>query len=180
MIYVFLANGFEETEAITPIDCLRRAGLTVQTVGIGGKVITGSHGIPVTADITPEQVVLDDALEMVVLPGGMPGTRNLDADSTVHAALEFCAANGRKIGAICAAPSVPGKMGLLKGHRAVCFPGFEDELLGAEVGHEKACISGNYITARGAGAAIEFGLALVQALCGVAVADALGSKMEFV
>ena len=180
MIYVFLANGFEETEAITPIDCLRRAGKTVKTVGIGGKVITSSHGIPVTADITPEEIVLDSALEMVVLPGGMPGTRNLGADADVHAALSYCAAHGKKIGAICAAPSVIGKLGLLSGHRAVCFPGFEDQLLGAEIGTEKAVISGDYITARGAGAAMEFGLALVESLLGKETADALAQKMEFV
>ena len=179
MIYVFLAEGFEETEAIAPLDCLRRAKKTVRTVGIGGKVITGAHGIPVTADLTEDAVVLDSALEMVVLPGGMPGTLNLEKNPTVRKALEFCAKNGRKIGAICAAPSVPGKMGLLKGQRAVCFPGFEETLTGAQIADGKACISGNFITGKGAGAALDFGLALVESLCGKDFAAQLGRDLQY-
>lgn len=179
MIYVFLADGFEETEAITPIDCLRRAGHQVMTVGIGGKTVTGSHGIPVTADLTEEAAVLNDALELIVLPGGMPGTRNLAASSTVQQAIHFCCESGRKLAAICAAPSVFGDLGLLKGHRAVCFPGFEAHLTGAEVGDEPVCVSGNFITSRGAGTAMDFGLRLVAELDGQEAADALAAKMVY-
>ena len=180
MIYVFLADGFEETEAITPIDCLRRAGHQVLTVGIGGKTIKGSHGIPVTADITEEAAALSDALEMIVLPGGMPGTLNLGASETVQKAIRFCCENGKKLAAICAAPSVFGDLGLLKGHRAVCFPGFEEHLTGAEVGTEPVCVSGNFITSRGAGTAMDFGLKLVAVLDGQETADALAKKMVYI
>ena len=179
MIYVFLADGFEETEAITPIDCLRRAGRQVLTVGIGGKTVKGSHGIPVTADITEEAAALNDALEMIVLPGGMPGTLNLGASETVQKAIRFCSENGRKLAAICAAPSVFGDLGLLKGHRAVCFPGFEEHLTGAEIGNEPVCVSGNFITSRGAGTAMDFGLKLVAVLESQDAADALAKKMVY-
>ena len=180
MIYVFLAEGFEETEAITPIDCLRRAGHQVMTVGIGGKTVTGSHGIPVTADLTAEAAALSDALEMIVLPGGMPGTLNLAKSSTVQSAIRFCCEHGKKLAAICAAPSVFGDLGLLKGHRAVCVPGFEEHLTGAEVGTEPVCVSGNFITSRGAGTAMDFGLRLVAVLDGPEKADALAAKMVYV
>lgn len=179
MVYVFLAAGFEETEAIAPIDCLRRAGQDVKTVGIGGKVITGSHGIPVTADLTEDEISLDDALAMAVLPGGMPGTLNLKASDTVQRTLAFCAENDRFIGAICAAPTVLGAAGLLKGRRAVCFPGCEDGLTGADVQTDAVCRDGKIITSRGAGTALDFGLALVAALCGTDAAQALAAKMVY-
>ena len=106
MIYLFLADGFEETEALCPLDLLRRAGADVRTVGISGKTITGAHNITVTADIIAENMVLDRSLEMIVLPGGMPGTRNLEASETVQRFVDFAAKGGLLIGAICAAPSL--------------------------------------------------------------------------
>lgn len=161
MIYAFLADGFEETEAIAPIDLLRRAGKKVITVGIDGKkVITGSHGISVTADTN--EITLDDSLEMIILPGGMPGTLNLEKSQCVQIAIDYCVLNNKFIGAICAAPSILGHKGLLKGKKAVCYPGFESHLEGAIIGNSLVEEDGIFITARGAGAAIEFGLKLVE------------------
>ena len=179
MIYVFLAEGFEEIEALTPVDCLRRAGLTVQTVGVTGKTVTGSHGISVTADIEADAVKLDDSLEMIVLPGGMPGTRNLEQSETVQKAIAYANANGLYIGAICAAPTILGRLGLLSGRNAVCFPGCEDALTGATLLDAPAVKDGRFITGRGAGAAMEFALTLVAACCGADESDALAKKMVF-
>lgn len=164
MVCCFLAQGFEEIEAIAPIDVLRRAGVEVITVGIGGRNITGSHGITVTADIADTALELTDALEMVILPGGITGTLNLDASETVKRALEFSVRRGRYIAAICAAPIILGRMSLLEGKRATCYTGFEKELKGAEVTDDPVCIDGKIITARGVGVTIEFALALVSEL----------------
>ena len=173
MIYVFLADGFEETEAIAPIDMLRRAKKTVVTVGVTGKIVTGSHGISVTADITQDEMQFNEELEMIVLPGGMPGTLNEEASEQVQAAITYCAGQGRYLTAICAAPSILGHRGLLQGKHAVCYPGFESDLTGAIVGTDGVVQDGNYITARGAGVAVEFGLALVAALCGTEKSEAI-------
>lgn len=156
MIYVFLAKGFEEIEALTVVDFLRRAELEVYTVGIGGKIISGSHNIPVFCDLDESEASASDELEAVVLPGGMPGTLNLEANSTVQKLIDFCAENDRYICAICAAPSVLGHKGLLKGKKATCFPGFESELEGAEVQNAFVCTDGKIITAKGMGSAISF------------------------
>ena len=163
MIYVFLADGFEETEAIAPIDMLRRAEKDVVTVGIGTDGIKSSHGIPVLCDMTDMQVELDERLEMIVLPGGMPGTLNLEKNPVVNAAIEYCVKNSVPIGAICAAPSILGHKGLLKNRNAVWFPGFEKDLDGANVMNDKlVCVTdGNIITAKGAGAAMEFAFAII-------------------
>jgi 4-methyl-5(b-hydroxyethyl)-thiazole monophosphate biosynthesis len=166
MIYVFLADGFEEVEALAPIDLLRRAKCSVTTIGVTGKIVTGSHKIPVTADITADELVLGDETEMIVLPGGMPGTLNEEASPVVQAALDFCSENGRWIGAICAAPSILGHKGLLEGKTAVCYTGFEPELKGATIGTTGVVKDGTIITARGAGVAVDFGLELVGALLG--------------
>ena len=177
MIYVFLANGFEEIEAMAPVDCLRRAGKKVVTVGIGGKVISGSHNIPVTADITEEEVVFDKNIEMIVLPGGMPGTLNLGQSETVQKALQFCAEQDKWIAAICAAPSVLGRAGLLKGKKATVYPGFEREMGGAKLSHDTVCTDGKIVTAKGAGVALDFGLKLVECLLGKEVRKSLAEKM---
>ena len=121
MIYAFLAEGFEETEAVTPIDLLRRSGKKVITVGVGDNIIMGSHGIPVVTDTIAQEAPLTDELEMIILPGGMPGTLNLEKSEYVQAAIDFCTANNKYIGAICAAPSILGHKGLLKGRKAVCY-----------------------------------------------------------
>ena len=156
MIYMFLANGFEETEAIGCLDVLRRAELNVKTVGVGGKEITGSHGVTVVTDMDINDVDMEVA-EGVILPGGMPGTLNLQADERVINAVEFCADNGRLVAAICAAPMILGELGILEGKLAVCYPGFEEHLKGATVESALVAIDGNVITAKGAGASMLFG-----------------------
>ena len=175
MIYMFLANGFEEVEALAPLDLLRRAGCDVTTVAVGGgDTVVGSHGIAVGADI-PDTMFRDSKPEMIILPGGMPGTKHLDASRTVDAALRTAANTGAYIAAICAAPMVLGKRGYLQGKAAVCFPGFEEYLEGAILQPKgvEVAVDGKIITAVGMGAAIEFGLALVAALKGEDVASAL-------
>ena len=162
MIYVFLANGFEETEAIAPIDLLRRAGKKVVIVGVGDNIIVGSHGITVVPDTIAQEAPLTDELEMIVLPGGMPGTLNLEKSDYVQAAIDYCVTNKKFIGAICAAPSILGHKGLLRGKTAVCYEGFETQLEGAEIGSGSVAEDGMFITARGAGVAVDFGLKLVE------------------
>ena len=167
MIYVFLANGFEEIEALTPVDLLRRAGLEVKTVAVGGKdnKIVGAHRIGVCCDIKDTEFC-DEAPEVVILPGGMPGTTNLMDSEAVSFATVNTAACGGLVCAICAAPSIPGQMGLLKNKKATCFPGFEEYLDGATVVDERVVRDGNFITAKGMGCAAEFALAIIEALCG--------------
>ena len=165
MIYMFLANGFEEVEALCPLEILRRAGLSVTTVGIGGEAVVGAHGIQVLADL-PDTMYRDAKPEMIILPGGMPGTTNLDASHVVESALRAASANGAYLAAICAAPMVLGKRGYLQGKRAVCYPGFEEYLDGARVTDARVECDGKVITSKGMGAALEFGLALVEVLCG--------------
>lgn len=176
MVYLFLANGFEEVEALCPLDLLRRAGVAVTTVGIGGDTITGSHGITVRADI-PDTMYRDSKPEMIVLPGGMPGSTNLDRSHTVEMALRAASKNGAYLAAICAAPMVLGKRGYLQGKRAICFPGFEEHLAGATVAAERVVTDGKVITAAGMGVALDFGLALVAALKGDDVAEKLRSAV---
>ena len=163
MIYVFLANGFEEIEALATVDILRRAELDVKTVGVGGKTVTGSHGIPVTADIEEKDVTTDD-MELVVLPGGMPGTLNLEHSAAVLNMIDYCVDRQLPIGAICAAPSILGRKGLLKEKRATCYTGFEEQLLGAVVTGAPVEADGIFITARGAGVADRFAFALIERL----------------
>ncbi len=177
MIYVFLAQGFEETEAIAPIDILRRCGKEVITVGIGDNIIKGSHGITVVTDTEDKLIELNGDLEMIVLPGGMPGTLNLEKSETVQKAIDYCTANDLYIGAICAAPSILGHKGLLKGKKATCYTGFEDQLAGAEVTDEPAVIDGKIITARGAGVAVDFGLKLVEALVSKEKSEKMGEAL---
>lgn len=172
MIYVFLANGFEEVEAICPIDIMRRAGLSVTTVGIGGTQITGSHGITVNADMSEDNLDISDA-EMIFLPGGMPGTLNLAANPTVKKAINYAKANDKYIAAICAAPSILGEMGLLKGKEAICYPGFEDKLIGATISQKRVVKDGKIITAAGMGVATDMGLCIVETLVSKETADKL-------
>lgn len=174
MIYLFLADGFEEIEALTPVDMLRRAGLEVKTVGVGGDVIRGAHGIKVVADMRDRDFD-DKAPDMVILPGGMPGSRNLDASPVVDRALKAADKCGAYICAICAAPFVLGKRGLLKGFRATCYPGFEKDLEGAIVEgttqERRVVVDGRRITAAGMGCAEDFGAELITALKDRATAD---------
>ena len=173
MVYLFLANGFEEIEVLCPLDLLRRAGVEVTTVGINGADhVIGSHGICVQTDI-PDTLFRDSKPEMIILPGGMPGAKNLDESKAIDTALRVTAANGGFLTAICAAPMVLGHRGYLKGKRAICFPGFEGELDGAVIASERVVRDGKIITAAGMGVALEFGLALVAALRGDDAAESL-------
>lgn len=162
MIIVCLATGFEEIEALTPVDILRRGGFDVKTVAIGTetKIVTGSHGISVMADITERELSARSdfpaCVEHLVLPGGMPGSLNLDASPFVDGLLRSVNECGGQIGAICAAPLVLGRRGMLRGKRATCFPGFEAELEGAEIVREDAVTSGNITTGSGMEAALPF------------------------
>lgn len=178
MIYMFLADGFEEVEALCPLDILRRAGLEVTTVGIGGKdIVQGAHGITVHADI-PDVMYRDSSPDMLVLPGGMPGSKNLDESRIVDAALRAASRKGAYLAAICAAPMVLGKRGYLNGKRAVCFPGFEEYLTGACVDDSNTVVrDGNVITAKGMGAAFDFGLELVRCLKDEGTAEKIKSSV---
>lgn len=178
MIYMFLAEGFEEVEALCPLDIMRRAGLSVTTVGVGSKNITGAHGITVVSDILDAEYDGRE-LEMVFLPGGMPGTLNLAESSVVNGAINTAYESGKYIAAICAAPSILGDMGLLSGKKAVCYPGFENRLAGAILSDERVVRDGNVITAVGMGAAAEMGLLIVELLCGKKKAAELGRAILY-
>ncbi len=171
MYYVLLAQGFEEIEALAPLDIMRRADIEVYTVGIGAKVITGSHNIPVVADVIDCEVAPSDDCEGIILPGGMPGTLNLEKAATVQKFIDYCVENGKLIAAICAAPSILGHKGLLNGKNAVCFPGFEEQLVGANVLDCGVVTDGNIITGCAAGVALDFGFELVKYICGKDTAD---------
>ena len=170
MIYLFLAEGFEEVEALTPVDMLRRVGKTVVTVGVTGKTVVGSHGIKVEADKFIDEIKIGEDVEGIILPGGMPGTLNLKKSEKVQEFISFCTGKGLPTAAICAAPSVLGEAGVLNGKHAVCYDGFEDKLIGAAVETGDVCRDGNIVTACGAAAALNFSFALVEQYVG---ADAL-------
>ena len=177
MILLFLANGFEEVEALTPLDLLRRAGDQVRTVGIGGKRVIGAHRIMVEADLD-EAEIPEESPEMVILPGGMPGAANLNASTTVERVLARTEKSGGILAAICAAPMVLGRLGYLRGRRAVCYPGFEDQLTGARVEPGAGVVrDANVVTAEGMGVAFSFGLELVAALHGQETADRIRASV---
>lgn len=177
MIYVFLADGFEEIEALAPVDLLRRAGVEVGTVGVTGKTVVGSHKIPVTADIEISEAVTD-GLEAIVLPGGIPGTPNLEKSSEVQSFIDYCAANGKYICAICAAPSVLGHKGLLRGRKATAYPTFQSELDEAVLSDSYVVCDGNYITARGAGVSFKFAAAIASKFVGVQKAQSILESIQ--
>lgn len=178
MVVVFLAAGFEEIEALATVDVLRRADVGVCTVGIGGRTVTGSHGITVVADVADSDWAPCTAVEAVVLPGGMPGTLNLEASPVVKETVRCAVQSGALVCAICAAPSVLGKWELLCGRRATCYPGFEEYLTGATVQDAAVVEDGPFITSRGAGAAMEFGFAIVGRLVGADKANELRVAMQ--
>lgn len=169
--YVFLANGFEEVEAITPIDLLRRAGIQVITVSISNdKKVVGAHNIPIEADTIFTAQDYDDA-DLLLLPGGMPGTNNLNAHDGLKKLICKHYSESKLIAAICAAPIVLGQLSLLEGEDAVCYPGFENQLKGANLLYEKVIKSHHIITSRGVGCAIEFALKIIETLCGKKTAE---------
>lgn len=164
--YVFFAEGFEEIEAVTVVDVLRRAGLGITTVSVTGQQeVTGAHGIPVITDALFEYVDHNGA-DLLILPGGMPGTKNLAAHHKLGDLLKRYHREERWVAAICAAPSVLGGLGILKGLRATCYPGFEPQLEGATVSHDPVVLDGRVVTSRGAGTALEFALKLVEVAAG--------------
>lgn len=175
--FVFLANGFEEMEALGTVDILRRGGIEVTTVSItADPVVTGAHNVPVTADTTLEKAALAGA-DALILPGGMPGASNLNDSEPVKEALLQQYREGRIVAAICAAPLVLGGLGLLKGRNATCYPGFEPKLIGATVTGEAVEVSDNVITGKGPGLVINFGLALVAAIKSQAVAEEVAAGL---
>lgn len=177
MTYLFLANGFEEMEALVPYDCLLRAGVDVKTVSVSGDPnVRGTHGVVVRADMTVDQIK-KGMPDCVILPGGMPGAQNLFDSPVVRSVVSEAAAAGAVVGAICAAPFVLGRLGLLNGKKATCFPGFEGELEGAVYTGERVVRDGNIITGRGAGVAPLFAKALIEALCGKETADRVFEQM---
>lgn len=165
--YVFFAKGFEEIEAITVVDVLRRAGLDITMVSVtGAREVVGAHGIPVMTDELFEYVDHQGA-DMLILPGGMPGTNNLAANHKLGDLLKKYHSEEKWVAAICAAPLVLGGLGILKGLKATCYPGFEPQLEGAEIIHAPVVQDGHIITSRGAGTALEFALKLVEVAVGI-------------
>lgn len=176
-VYVFLANGFEEIEAIAPIDVLRRAEIETVTVSISDvKEVEGAHGVIVVADQLFSEVAFGDN-DIYVLPGGYDGMLNLDAHEGVKALLSKQHEQGKQIAAICAAPSVLGGLGILEGKEAICYPGFEQNLKGANISKQAVVEDGNIITGKGPGVAVDFALKIVESLKGKALADDIAAGM---
>ena len=179
MIYIFLATGFEDIEALAPVDIMRRAGLEVQTVSITGEqIVTSAHGVGIVADMLLSDVDFPKA-EMLVLPGGLPGSTNLDACKPLTQAIVRHFEAGGAIAAICAAPLVFGHLGLLQGRRATCYPGVESELKGATYTSAIVEQDGNIITGKGPGAAFEFGYTIVEYFRGQSVSQILREGMIY-
>ena len=176
MVYVLLGTGFEETEAIAPIDLLRRAGAEVCTVGIQGKLIYGSHGIGVEADITIDQLDLSD-LEMIVLPGGLGGVQSIKGCQAALDAVRHAYAQDKFVAAICAGPTVLAQLGITDGKEAVCYPGCEEDMGSAHMVTAPCVRSGKVITGTSAGCAVPFGLALIAAMKGQEEADRIAKQI---
>jgi protein deglycase len=175
-ICIPLADGFEEIEAVTLIDVLRRAGFSVKTCGLNGLLVRGSHDIAVTADIPIDQA-LEGAWDLIVMPGGMPGATNLRDDERVGKLLEKTAKAGGYVGAICAAPIALAHFGFLKGKKATSYPGFGEQMPGAEYRNERIVFDGKVLTSRAPGTAMEFALAITELLAGIEKADELRKQM---
>ena len=177
MVYVLLGTGFEETEAIAPLDLLRRAGIQALTVGVNGKTVYGGHGIGVVADITVGEMDLS-AMDMIVLPGGLGGVASVRACKEAMEALRFAWENGKYVAAICAGPTVLADLGITDGKDATCYPGCESQMGSANMLPDRAFVwDGNLITGTSAGCAIPFGLALIAALKGHEIADTVAAQI---
>lgn len=177
MVYVHLAEGFEEIEALTVVNVLRRADIPVKTVSVTGeKMVKGAHDIAVESDLLFEEADYQSC-EMIILPGGMPGTTNLANHDGLAQNLKAFAVEGKWLAAICAAPSVLGKLSLLKGKQATSYPGFENQMIGAQYLEEKVVQDGKLITSRGPGTAMEFALKLVEALKNTQVSSSVRAAM---
>lgn len=166
MVYIFLANGFEEIEALCVLDFLRRAGVETKTVGVDTKIAMGSHKIPVVCDIEDKELSGKEDFDMIILPGGLPGATNLDESKIGDHFIKRAVSEDKFISAICAAPFILGKRGILEGKRAVCYPGFEKELIGATVMTDGCVRDGKIITARAMGKSHDFALEIIEAICG--------------
>lgn len=179
-VYIFLAEGHEEIEALTVVDLLRRSGIDIETVSVTGNLkVTGSHRITTVADRLFEDIDCNDA-DMLVIPGGMPGTKNIEANEALMKNFDAFAASGRYIAAICAAPTVFGHRNLLTGKKACCYPGMEDGLLGAKVSYDNVCVDGNIITSRGLGTAIDFSLKIIEILTDAQKAQQTGKAVVYI
>ncbi len=176
MVYMLLGTGFEETEAIAPMDLLRRAGVSVATVGINGKIIKGSHGIGVEADMEIGEMDLTD-LDMIVLPGGLGGVASIKASQAALDAVRFAWENGKFVAAICAGPTILAQLGITDGRNATCYPGCEPQMGSANMVQAAAVTNGKVITGTSAGCAIPFGLALIAALKGQEAAEAIAKQI---
>ncbi|MBO5261489.1 MAG: DJ-1/PfpI family protein [Clostridia bacterium] len=179
MVYLFLADGFEEIEGLCVLDFLRRGGIETKTVGVSGKIANGSHKIPVTCDITVDDLDTDSDFDMIILPGGLPGSTNLDSCEAVDKMIKRAVNEDKFICAICAAPFILGKRGILKGKRATCYPGFEKELVGAEIVDCGVVRDGKIITGRAMGSSHDFALEIVEALCGKEMREKLKSAVLY-
>lgn len=179
MVYVFLAEGFELVEALAPVDILRRAGVEVQLAGVTGREVAASNGVAVRADLAAEEISRENLVGMV-LPGGLPGTLNLEKSPIVQETLDYCVKEGKLVGAICAAPSILAHKGLLKGREATAFPKFQADLTagGAVLSKEYVCRDGQFITGRGMGVSTEFGLALASALTSPEKAEEIRATIQ--
>ena len=176
MVYMLLGTGFEETEAIAPLDLLRRAGVEVTTVGLNGKTIYGSHGIGVVADIEISELNLSD-LEMVILPGGLGGVASIRGCQAAMDAIRYAHENGKYTAAICAGPTVLADLGIPDGKNATCYPGCEGQMGSANMVNAAAVTDGKLITGTSAGCAVPFGLALITALKGQEEADRIAQQI---
>lgn len=176
---IFFAQGYEECEALIVVDIVRRAGLSIRTISISDeKTVVSSHQVPVVMDCTLKEVDFD-ALDMIILPGGMPGTKNLEACEPLMAQLDAFYKKGKCISAICAAPSIFGHRDFLQGRDAVCYPSFESHLKGANVLEKPVAVSDHVTTSRGLGTAIDFGLAIVERYCGKEKADEVARAIVY-
>ena len=178
MVYIFLADGFEEIEALAPLDIMRRANIDVLTVGVTGEYVTGSHNITVKADILPEKVDYS-ILDCVILPGGLPGTTNLEKDERVQNTIDYASENNKLICAICAAPSILGHKGLLDGKEATCYPGFEDSFEGGKYVKQSVVKCDNFITSDGMGSAYEFGFEITAELTSKETAKKIKEQIQY-
>lgn len=177
MVYILLGTGFEEVEAITPIDLLRRAKISVATVGLNGKTVYGGHGIGVEADITPEEMDLTN-LDMIVLPGGLGGVASIRGSEAAMDAIRFAWENGKFVAAICAGPTVLADLGITQGRDATCYPGCESGMGDANMIPDAACVrDGKLITGTSAGCAIPFALKLIEALKGEVAAKTVADQI---
>lgn len=179
MVYLFLADGTEEVEALSVVDILRRSKIDVLTVGVTGKTILSSHKVKIECDITVAQMELSSSLEAVIIPGGMPGTLNIEASDAVQKAIDFSIKQNIPVCAVCAAPLILGHKGLLCGKHATCYPGFEKDLSGAELSTETTVKDGNIITSRGMGTAIEFALQIVSTLRSKELSENVAASIEY-